>query len=795
MLIKNYFRTATRHLKKNRFFTVLNVFCLALGMSISLLFVALISFLVDFDDFHPAKDRTYRVNTHVKDNDENPQYASAPQALAQKLSEDFTGIETVVQMQTVLNWEAIYQEKKVGIYSFFTQPEFLKVFNFPLVKGNSATALTEPFSIIVTEKQAKNFFGDKEPMGETITIEPYGDFVVTGVLKDLPKNSHHGFDALVSHSTLATLHEKDGFVSEETWTKFMNSYIYVVLSENYDPADVQRGLNKISADKYKTPENYMASFKLQALEDIVPGPSFYNANGKQWDYLGLTLIGLTTMIILIPACANYVHLSISQSLNRMKEIGVRKVMGGQRKQIFFQFVMEAMITMMLALVLSYFMFEAIRHKFLEIIGSETTDLTPTLLTVVLFILFALLVGGIAGISPALYFSKINPVKALKGKPEQTRHGFKFPVRKIMITAQFILSLGFITAVVIMFQQYRFSVNYDQGFEKENILDVELKNIDHKIFKTEYAQLSSVEQISMSSHILGLEFNAGNLIRNMDQSDSIESVAIAIDENFIANLGLELVAGKGFTDNASENAQFIIINEHLMSKLKLNDAHEAIGKSVIMPDGRGLRVGGVVKDFHYASLKEPIGNLYFEYDPKQFVYANLKVTSKEHVDLAKMDALWKKIGGTDRFTAKYFADEIADAYSFYFEVITIWGYLGLLAITVACLGLLGTVVFTIKNRLKEVSIRKVVGASSESLVYLLSKDFILLMVIASIITLPTVYFAFQDWLIPSVQHYAAQIGILELGTSLVIMSSLGLTTIFSQTMKAANANPVDNLRSE
>jgi putative ABC transport system permease protein len=797
VLIKNYFKTASRNLKKNKFFTLLNVFCLALGMSISLLFVALLSFVNRYDDFHPNKDRIYRVTTHVKDNNENPEYASAPVALAQKLKEDVTGIETVVPVEASLYGQAGYLEKEIPLYGYFVGPEFLKVFNFSLIKGNITSALSNPNSIVISEVEATKIFGSKDPIGEVIRFEPYGDLVVTGILKKLPKNSHMRFDALASYATLISHRGASFMENEDSWRKFINSYVYVLLSEKSSASDVERFLNVIAEEKYSGMQNFSASFTLQPLNRIVPGPSLFNPIGGQWDFLSLMLVGLTTMIILVPACANYVNLSISQSLQRMKEIGVRKVMGGQRKQIFSQFVMETILTMFLALVLSYFMFEAIRNEFLQTVGSaETMDLSPTVTTVIYFILFALLVGVAAGVTPALYFSKINPLNALKGKSEKTSRGIRFPIRKVIITVQFMLSLGFITSVAIMFQQYRYSLNYDLGFEQENILDVRLKSVDPKIFKNEYASLASVERVSMSSHILGLEYNSGKYVKDIDLKDSIESAAIAIDENFFSNMNLTLLAGKSFSENAALNAQFVIVNEELVKKLKINELHTAIDKFMVLPGGKAIRIGGVVKNFHYTGLTEPIGSMYFEYDPAQFKYANVKLSSKSSDrDLASMEALWKKIGGADKFTWQYFSDEIAEGYSFYFEIIKIWGYLGLLAITVACLGLLGTVVFTIKNRVKEVSIRKVVGASSRSLVILLSKDFIMLMIIASVITLPVTYIAFADWLLPSMQHYRGEIGFLEIFISVLIMSTLGLITVLSQTLKAANMNPVDNLRVE
>jgi ABC-type antimicrobial peptide transport system permease subunit len=452
--------------------------------------------------------------------------------------------------------------------------------------------------------------------------------------------------------------------------------------------------------------------------------------------------------------------------------------------------------MLLALTLSYFCFEIIRDEALAIAEeTDLVDLDPTLGTFAGFIVFALLVGFVSGIVPALHFSKIAPVNALKGKELQTRKGGRFSIRKFVITTQFILSLGFIMAVVIMVQQYRYSVNYDLGFDQQNILNVDLQQADPQLVKNEFEKLSFAQAISMSSHALGAGQVPELYVRQAEKSDSIGTSMMSVDENFIANMGLNLVRGRNFSNDSTENLRLIIINEVFAKKLSPDDAYGAIDQVIILPDKREVSIAGIVKDFHYASLTSPIGNFFFEYTPKHFVYANIKLeTTNVTQAFSQMEAAWKPIAKDDKFKAQFLTDQIRDAYGFYFIIVKIWGFLGLLAITVACLGLLGTVVFTIRNRVKEVSIRKVMGASSESLVYLLSKDFIVLMVIASIITIPTVSF-FMEQLMLTAQYYNVPIGAVEIIISLSIVLFLGMTTILSQTLKAANTNPVDNLRTE
>jgi putative ABC transport system permease protein len=794
-ILRNYLKTASRNLRKNAFFTGLNVFGLGLGMSISLLSIAMFTYIYRYDDFHANKDRIYRVITHVADGVDNPSYASAPGALVQKLKEEVTGIESVVAIQRSLVGQAAYQEKKIPINGYFAGPEFLEVFSFPLIQGNARTALNNPNSIVITKTAAAKIFGTKDSMGEVIEIEPYGGLLVTGIFEDVPRNSHMQFDGIVSNATLVSHKVNPYLNNEESWKKFLNSYVYLLLPENADPARIQHYLDEIAVEKYDTREIAATSFELQRFNNITPGPDLRNAIGVSWDYLSLTLAGLITLIILIPACANYINMSISQSLKRMKEIGVRKVMGGQKKQIFFQFIIETTLTMLLALVLSYIIFELIRSEFLEMLAeADTLELTPTFTTIVCFVLFALLVAFAAGVIPAMYFSKIAPVSALKGKPEKSK-GIRLPIRQVIITAQFILSLGFVTAVVIILQQYRFSVNYDFGFDQDNIVDVELQGAKPEVLKNEFEKISSVQQISMSSQVLGLGSTSTRYVTTFNQTDSIEAASISIDENFIQNLNLKVLAGRGFGRNIRENTQLVMINEVLMKKLNIPDPTAAIDRFLVLDDGRNVRIAGVLKDFHYTSLREPVGSFFFEYDPNQFAYANLKMAPGHALrDPLPMKTAWKKIGAETEFRWRIFSDEIDEAYSYYFVIIKLWGFLGLLAITVACMGLLGTVVFTVRNRLKEVSIRKVLGASAGNLVFLLSRDFIVLMVIASVITVPAIYFLFTSML-PSIQYYSISIGFAEISVSIIIITVLGLSTIFSQTWKAANTNPVDNLKTE
>ncbi|MFZ6014493.1 MAG: ABC transporter permease [Bacteroidota bacterium] len=793
-MFKNYFKTATRNLSKNKFFTTLNVFGLALGMSLALLYVAMVVFIFQFDNFHSNNEHIYRVITHVRDRQENPSFASAPIGTAQLLKGNFTGLEKVVRIHRPTYQDVRYGGSKFPLKKYFVDAEYLSIFNFPLLQGDTATSLVKPYTMVITESAAARIFGNKDPMGELVFIEPYGEVMVTGVANDMPKNTHLKVEALVSFATLTSYHGTSFTDEEKNWNNFYNSYTYLQLSDNSSPSAIEAFLNAVAKEKYKTSE-FQASFELQPLDKIVPGPELDNDLGNEWSYQEMLLMGVLPMLILFAACSNYVSLAVSQSLRRMKEIGVRKVMGGQKRQIFMQFGMESTIIMLLAVTLSYFFFEITRNETLSITGElDSVDLNPTLGTFTGFLFFALLVGFVAGTVPALHFSKIGPIHALKGKESQTKKGSRFTLRKIVITSQFILSLGFTMAMVIMVRQYRYSTNYNFGFAQE-ILNVDLQQADPQLVKNEFEKLSFVSLMSMSSHPLGAGDVPGLYVKRIDSSDSIDANLMAIDENFITNMGLHLVLGRNFTGDPGENSRLIIINEVFAKSLSPGDPSGAINQVVILPDKREVRVVGILKDFHYASLKSPIGNFFFEFAPRNFRYANFHLQStNQRQAFLEMEEAWKPVGNGNKFKAEFLADQVRDAYAFYNSIVKMWGFMGLLAVTIACLGLLGTVVFTVKYRVKEVSIRKVMGASSESLVYLLSKNFIVLLAIAGIVTIPCVYFL-MEFTLQEAQYYHAPIGAFDVVISLAVVLVLGLTTIFSQTLKAANTNPVDNLRVE
>lgn len=798
-LLSNYFTAATRNLAKQRFFTIINVIGLATGMSVSLLFIAILSFIQTYDDFQKNKDRIYRVVTHVDSQEYTNDFASCPTPLYEKLS-TFTGIDKMVRLSTEFSYDVSYDNRELlPLKGYFADPDFLTVFTFPLQQGNVHTALSLPNSLVITPVAAVRIFGTEDAIGKTLSVGDKGLFEVTGVFKELPKNTHFDFEVVASYMFI------DQWAVSQTagpdqWKKFWGKYLYVQFDETGDPSsDVQRleqALADISVEEYARYTDFKANFALQSLKDITPGVEMSNTPGHDWGgYAGLSILFVLTLFILAPACFNYANISISRALKRSKEIGLRKVMGGQRSQIFSQFVLETVIITLVALIGGCAIFIAVRNQVISILGyGSGLDLSLTFTMILWFFLFAVVVGLLTGVVPAIYFSKLKPIESLK-KVGQVGTVGSLNIRKVLITAQFALSLVFIMCVVVAYQQHRGSIGYDFGFNRENILTVDVRGVDPQLFRNQFSNFSEVRAMSYSSHIPGASSVDQTHIVNTTTGDSTKVYRMFADHGQISTFGLTLLAGNNFTDDYSKCGNDIIVTETFAKQFKLGRPHDAVGKVLTLAGGKEVRVAGVMKDFQYLHLEEGVKSFFYQCDVQKFRYAFLAIQSKDlYSTLSSMESAWKPIGGDRKFTSKFLDDYIQEAYDFHLSVVKVTGFLGALAISISCLGMLGMVVFTVESRVKEVGVRKVMGATSGTIAYILSKDFVKLMLIAAVIAIPITWLFFEKVYF-TLQSYAVPIGVFEILTSLAILLVLGLSTVLSQTFKAAAANPVDSLRHE
>jgi putative ABC transport system permease protein len=784
-MIRNYIKISVRNLYRYKYFSLINAFGLAIGMSVSLLLISLRMFVGTYDDFHQNGDRIFTITSTRAEGIDETKFWTAPMGLADKMQNELAVVKEVVRIVKAEDNMIKNGSGNVSVPSYFVEPQFLSVFSFPLIAGK-ASVLSDPNQVILTESAADKLFNTTDVIGKSVELANGTIAHVGGVLRNIANNSHMKFDMLISLNSLGA----NPGEQKDQWTNFERQYVYLLLDNKTSAKILQDYLDGISSAMYAS-NPVKVKFASQPLGNIAMGPDFRNPIGETWDIGGFIIFSVFALLILLPACFNYINISLARALRRAKEIGLRKTIGGHRNQIFAQFVTETLIITLLSLIMSLVIFVVIRDQFQSmLVAGASTDLSITWPMGFTFVLFGLATGLIAGIIPALYFARLNPVEALKSKI--AGQGSSMRLRKSLTVLQFVLSFGFILSLLVFGRQYRYSLNFDFGFQKDNILTVELKDVSPGLIAQKFSQLASVKSMSMSSGLPGL--GAQSVFISKTGTDSVEADQMFIDHNFIRNFKLQLIAGKDFPDENSAHEKFMMVNEEFLSIEGLKNPAEVLGR-VYTINGNDLEVIGVVKDFHYAPLHDPIGKLCLRTNPDEYHYANLEVVSSDaQAMITEMENIWKTFPTATKFEARYFDQELNEAFSTYKVLLKMVGFLGLLAVTISLLGMLGMVVYTSETKTKEVSIRKVMGASVAGIAILLSKDYLRMMTIAIVISIPLTIILLEK-LLPGLQYYHADIALSDVAISTIIFISLGVVTITSQTYRTARLNPAETLKSE
>jgi ABC-type antimicrobial peptide transport system permease subunit len=790
-MFKSYLKIAARNIARYKYFSFINAFGLALGMSVSLLLISFYAYVSSFDDFHTREKSIYRIISTREKGGDKEELATVPSALAARMQHETAGIGEIIRINASFRGDVVSDKVNILIRrGYYVDSSFFAVFDFEMIQGNPHAALSKPNSIVLIESVARKIEASGDLLGKAIEIDGLGTFEVTGVIKD-PQRTHLWFEALVSFSTLpADVRGEE--TNQDQWTSYKDQYIYLLIDDVSNKEKVQQSIDRIATDVYSQSTDARVTFTLQALKDITPGPDLENSIGPDTDYVLIIVFGTICLLILLPACFNYGNMSIARSLKRAKEIGLRKTMGGGKTQIFLQFIIEAIAITMISLVGAVILFIIIRPEFENMMPGAWLDLNLTWEMIGMFILFAVTVGFLAGVFPALLFAGLNPIQALRSQPGAG--GFsRMRVRKVLIVFQFALSFCFIVLMIVLGRQYRYNLNFDFGFNTENILDVELQGVNATAFQSEFSRLPSVQAISMSSGILGSVFSSTQ-VRMQTGGDSIKIFELFVDHGYMDNMGLQLLAGQNFPNAPLQTERHIVVNEEFLRVWQITNPIDALGKTFLV-EGKELEVIGVLKNFHFAPLQIPIKSFFLRTDPSQFSYANVKVASPDiHATLTSMEKIWGKLNDTRKFEAHFFDDEMEEMNKFYWALLKMIGFLGLIAISISLLGLLGMVIYTTETRTKEVGIRKVFGANETSIIYLLSKDFLALMVWAVGFAIPVSFLSFDN-LLSEIQYYRVSLNGWDILIALVAFSLIGLVTIVSQTWKAAGANPIDTLRYE
>ena len=792
IMIGSYIKTSGRSIVRNKLFSSINIIGLAISMSVGLLVIAFVSDLLSYDNFHEKKSRIYRVNSAFHD---GGKIATSSVAAGKKIQSSIAGIERVSLMRRGFGGDATVGEKIVPVSGIWADESFFKIFSFPVVEGNPAQVLKDPYSVVLTEKTAMKLFGASDALGKSIKFGDQ-DYIVTGIIKDLPKLSHMRFDLLASFATVE-LQKPDmdgGFMS---WDNVYSNYTYILLPEGSDPSTIQASLDKIARSEKTGNPDRPISLVLQPLSEIPFSANMGNPIGPSINKIGLYILGGLAIVVILSACFNYTNLSIARSLRRSREVGIRKVIGALRSHVLGQFIAESVIISLMALSLSFLLFLFLRDQFLAfhpfLSDLLSLELSPALFF--WFVLLAVTVGVTAGFLPALFFSKINAVQVLKDVT--TLKVFRnLNMRKALILTQYTFSLIFITSTLIGYKQYKAFLTFDLGFKTENILNIKLGDAKSNLLMKELSAIPEVTGMSRSVIVTSLGSIYGMQVKH--GTDSVGAWLNVVDENYLPLHEHKFLAGKNFVhkaENATETE--IIVNEQILKKFNIGggDPGKALGEELIL-DGRKVPIIGVVKDFHYGTLENTIEPLVLRYaSGNSFQYVNAKVKTTDWPSTrAAIEAAWQKIDKIHPLDAAFYDDQIEQAYSQFSVMLKVIGFLAFLAVCIASMGLFGMVVFTTESKLKEISIRKVLGASEGKLVILLSKGFMILLGISAAIALPATWLFFDKVVLVSFKYHQ-QIEIPEMITGFIAVMLLAGLMIGSQTLKVARTNPAEVLKNE
>ena len=795
-MFKNYFKTALKALNKNKGFTVINIIGLSVGIAACLLIVLYIVNELSYDKYNVNAKRIYRITENAKLNGNELSSAATEKPLKDALTA-LPEIEKTTRLvaQTSLfrkcfvkKGNTTIEEKKV----VFAESDLFDVFTLPMIDGNPSTSLNDPNSAVITESTAKKYFNRRDVVGKTITINDSNIYKITGVIKDIPAQSHFNYDFFLSFSSAPESKSDNWYYSG------INNYVLVKPGANVHKLESE--IREIELNHYPPSLRHNGSYLNIVLTPLLK-IHLYSTSQYELDKGGniqyVYIFSGIALFILLIACVNFINLSTARSSNRAKEVGVRKVLGSTRSFLITQFLTESFlvvfISAIIAVILVYItlpFFNQVADTNLDITIASLSWLIPAVLSIVLII------GLLAGAYPAFYLSAFKPILVLKGK---LAAGFKRSfLRGFLVVFQFSISIFLIIGTLVIYNQLTYIHNKNIGFNRSQMLVIKKTNLPDeqaKLFKQEVKQIPSVEDVTMSTDLpTGQERNITGLFPQLplDIKQDVLSEFWTVDEDYLKTLNIQLVNGRDFSNLMASDSSAIIVNEAFVKKFGFKDA---LNKTVYR-NSYGLQqyhIIGVVKDFNYSSLHDNIKPLAFTYGVDNgAITAKVKTTNLRAL-MSQIESKWKSISPNQQFTYSFMNDDFDTMYRSEKHVQQIFFSFSALAILIACLGLFGLAAYAAEQRNKEIAIRKVIGASTSNIINILSANFIKLVCISIFIASPIGWFAMNRWL----QNFAYRINIswtVFLIAGLVAFV-IAVITISFQSIKAAIANPVKSLRTE
>lgn len=797
-MLSNYIKIAWRNLLRHKGYTTINIVGLSLGIACAIIIFTLVSYHLSFDSFHHNKDRIYRIVTEFHQ-DKIDYSAAVPQPMGKAFRKDFAYAEKTARVVAYhINLVSLPEEKENKKFKeedivAYAEPDFFSIFNFPLAEGDRNTVLAHPNSAIITEKIAKKYFGQIQAIGKTIRINNQSNFTITGILKDIPANTDRTHEIYLSYDNLK---DQDAFLaSDDSWGGvFGGCQCFILLKPGISPAAVNKAFSAMSAKYYNPTDASVFKFRLQALSDIHFNMNFDGSADKKY----LWALGFIALFLIITACVNFVNLATAQALNRSKEVGVRKVLGSLKSQLFWQFIAETSLLTFFALLVAYgISLAALPHL---------NDLLNTRMDLHIFkdwhfplflACISVLVILLSGAYPGLVLARFQPALALKNKLSQAHIG-GFSLRRVLIVTQFTICQLLIIGTIVIANQMQYSKNIDLGFNKEAIVTLPIPINDKTKMNTlrdQLAAVAGVEKITLCHQPPAANSNSNTGV-NYDHRKEEEHWTInmkSADDQYLSTFGIRLVAGRNFFP--ADTTREFLVNETFVKKLNLPSSRDVIGKSLSINGGTiNGQIVGVVKDFHNYSLHEDISALCIMPNTADYLNCSIKINgANTRTALTAFEKIWNTIYPQYLYSADFLDDRIAGFYKVDNMMLTLVEVFAGIAIFIGCLGLYGLVSFMAVRKTKEIGVRKVLGANLSQILWLFGKEFTRLLLIAFAIAAPLGWWAMHRYLDDFKYRIPIGAGIFALAIGCTFL--FAALTVGYRSAQSALANPVKSLRSE
>jgi putative ABC transport system permease protein len=799
-MITIFLRTAWRAIFRNRVYSSLNI----LGFSTGLACFGIIAIWLmqqwSFDTMHKNADRIFQMNASVKNESDAWMEAVSAAPLGFTMNQELVEVENALRIDVTDAVVKGKQEQFKEDWVLAADPSFFSFFDFKLLKGNAALALSQPYSIVLSESIAKKYFGDADPVNQTLRIFSYdpdgkgADYTVTGIIEDCPENSHFRYSMIISFSTIEKAEPET--ITAKGWTNH-EYYNYVMLNDPGAAAQVGEKLpalvkQHVDAEAEKNRYSYFLTplheihFQSDIRSGILPGVSD----------IYLFSFAAIALVVLLFACINYVNLSTAFAVDRYKEVGIRKILGSSHKILVLQYLAQSWIMAVLAMVISLIWMQISKPLFEVILGSKLNSIYTVEVILALFAI-ASVAGILSGIYPAMLIASIQPVRILKGYFSHGPSGTM--VRKALVVVQYSVTVLLLIAVITVSAQLKFIQDKDLGFDTENLLVLAMNGSPEAMpgYSGFYDQLKSVGSIagiarSNTSIGGGLSRELAMAESNFNNNVDLHVYTAGIDDDYLNTYGIELMAGRNFIRGGAADSSKFIVNEATAHALGFDNVADAIGKHFRIGDRDG-DVVAVVKDFHHASLHEQIGPLAMYLLPNYYSRISIRMSGNPVENLKQIEGAWKKSFPNTVFDYAFADDKLQNSYRQEDRFAKLYFVFSTISIVIASLGLFALISYTVGRRTKEIGIRKVLGANVFQISTLLSREFLRLVIISCAISMPLGWYATNEWL----QNFAYHInpGITVVAISGLATVALALTTLGIRTVKSAMANPVDSLRVE